>query len=95
MNLFNDIKDLQHDAKLNLERAKTKSKEYYDARLRPRNFNAGNLVYLFNEKKSTKLGDEYTGPYKILELLPKNNVLISIRNTSRRVHIDELKLARP
>ncbi|KYQ49306.1 hypothetical protein ALC60_11629, partial [Trachymyrmex zeteki] len=40
-----------------------------------------------------KLGDQYTGPYEIIEVLKNNNVKIRISNLRTRiVHTDKLKL---
>lgn len=93
-NLFNEIRDMQQDAKSNLEKAKLRSKEYYDAKLNIRNFEINDMVYLVNEVKSNKFADEYTGPYEIIEILPRNNVKIMFKGQAKIVHIDKLKIAR-
>ncbi|XP_070169337.1 uncharacterized protein [Polyergus mexicanus] len=46
-------------------------------------------IYLQSEPTKGKLGDQYTGPHKIIELLKNNNVKIAIsRNRTKTVHKD-------
>jgi len=91
--LYNRIKDTQEIARTNLQRAKERSKRYYDKKIKPCNFNKGDLVYLLKEP-TTKLGNQYTGPYRILEILGNNNVRLEISaKSSRTVHSDKLKPA--
>lgn len=52
----------------------------------------GQKVFLLKEPR-TKLGDQYTGPHQILEVLPKNNVKISHKKGCKIVHKDKLKIA--
>jgi len=89
--LYNRLRDTQEIARTNLQRAKERSKRYYDKKIKPCNFNKGDFVYLLKEP-TTKLGNQYTGPYKILEVLRNNNVRLEISaKTSRTVHTDKLK----
>lgn len=90
-NLYNKIRDSQEAARSNLERAKLRSKRYYDKKLNPVNFKIGDQVYLLKEP-THKLGDQYTGPYKIIEILRSNNVRIKINDrVTKVVHEDKLK----
>jgi len=66
--LYNRLRDTQEIARTNLRQAKERSKRYYDRRVNPRNFEERDLVYLLKES-TTKLGNQYTGPHKILEIL--------------------------
>jgi len=93
INLFNKMHDVQEDARQNLMRSKEKSKYYYDRRLNIRGFQPGDYVYLLKEPQKGKFSDQYTGPYKILEILPLNNIKILFQNRPRVVHADKVKLA--
>lgn len=92
--LFDKLRDTQQIAQENLRNAKARSKRYYDKRARPRDFNAGDLVYLLREPLKHKLDDQYSGPYKILDVLPNHNVKLEINRSQHRVvHTDKIKLA--
>ncbi|XP_036150748.1 uncharacterized protein LOC118648534 [Monomorium pharaonis] len=94
-NLFNKLRDVQTAAHDNLVSAKRKSKNYYDRRVRPRHFEPGDEVYLLKEP-THKLGDQYTGPYKICEILDNHNVKLEISpRRFRIVHADKLKGGKP
>lgn len=90
-NLYNKLRDVQEAANFNLRNAKEKSKRYYDKRVNPYQFNLGDNVLLLKEP-THKLGDQYVGPYKIIELLKNNNVRLRTgKTTTRVVHSDKLK----
>jgi len=92
-NLFNKIQDTQEDAKKHLILSKERSKRYYDRRLNIHKFEPGDFVFLLKEPQKGKFSDQYTGPYKILDILPLNNVRILFQNRPRVVHMDKIKLA--
>ncbi|KAL6253801.1 hypothetical protein P5V15_015626 [Pogonomyrmex californicus] len=57
-----------------------------------RTFRVGNRAYLLKEPRKDKLSDQYSGPYKILEILRNNNIKIALRpGKTRIVHLDKLK----
>ncbi|KAL6440856.1 hypothetical protein ACFW04_003346 [Cataglyphis niger] len=92
--LFNKIKNAQMIAHENLINAKKRSKLYYDRKLNSRKFKIGSSVYLLKEPSKSKLGDQYTGPYRVIEVLKNNNVKIAIsRHKTRIVHADKLKFS--
>lgn len=92
-NLCERLMYAQEAANKNLQRAKERSKQYYDKRTRPFSFKLGQLVYLLKEP-THKLGDQYSGPYEIIEILENNNVKLAISAKSTRiVHTDKLKPA--
>lgn len=93
-NLFKILKNSQGLAKQNLIQSKEKSKVYYDKRINVQNFKVNDKVYLLKEPTKGKLDDQYTGPYKILEMLPMNNARIDFRGKPRVVHINKLKLCK-
>lgn len=92
--LFDKLRDTQRAARENLRSAKIRSKRYYDKKTRPREFNTGDKVYLLREPLKSKLDGQYTGPYKIAEMLPNNNARLEVTQGHYRVvHTDKLKLA--
>ncbi|XP_025161027.1 uncharacterized protein LOC112589987 [Harpegnathos saltator] len=91
--LFNRLKTTQELARENLCGAKARSKRYYDRNLNPQNFRVGSCVYLLKEPSKGKLGDQYSGPYRVLEVLRNNNIRISIsENQTKIVHSNKLRL---
>ena len=88
------IRDIQALAQEHLNNAKQRSKEYYDARMNPCTFKVGDSVMLILEPRKNKFAPEYTGPHKVLEILDKNNVKISYRNSTRIVHGNKLRKTR-
>lgn len=92
--LFNKLRDTQEIARTNLRSAKLRSKRYYDKKTRPREFKEGDFVYLLREPVKTKLDGQYSGPYRIIQVLPNHNVKLEIsRGRHRVVHSDKIKLA--
>ncbi|XP_025161882.1 uncharacterized protein LOC112590215 [Harpegnathos saltator] len=91
--LFNRLKTTQELARENLCGAKARSKRYHDRNLNPQNFRVGSCVYLLKEPSKGKLGDQYSGPYRVLEVLRNNNIRISIsENQTKIVHSNKLRL---
>ncbi|KAI4473237.1 hypothetical protein M0802_016235, partial [Mischocyttarus mexicanus] len=77
----------------NLVGAKIRSKLYYDRTARGQNLTVGQDIYLLKQP-TTKLGNQYSGPHQILEVLPNNNLKISYKNRTRIVHKDKVKIAK-
>lgn len=50
-------------------------------------------VFLLKEPKRGKLGNQYTGPHKIAEVLPNNNIKLTINGKPRVVHHNKLRLS--
>jgi len=89
--LYNKLSDVQNAARDNLQRAKERSKMYYDKRINFHSFKVNDDVYLLKEP-THKLGDQYTGPYKILEIFNNHNVKLRISDRSSKiVHMDKLR----
>lgn len=80
-------------AKQNLTNAKLRSKLYYDRRINPQELLIGESVYLLKEPTS-KLGDQYTGPHIVLEILNNNNIKIQIGNKTKVVNLNKVRKAR-
>lgn len=95
-NLFHRISSTQAIARENLTQAKLRSKHYYDRKANSCNFDEGDYVYLIKEPRKGKLGDQYSGPYLIVEKLAKRNVKLEIRkNRYKIVHEDKVKRTYP
>jgi len=58
INLFNQVCDLQKEARQNLIRSKERSKHYYDKNLNPQNFREGSYVFLLKEPAKGKFSDQ-------------------------------------
>ena len=91
--LITRLDEVRAIARNNLIAAK-KIKKYYDRKISPQNFNVDEEVFLLSGPKPKKLENQYSGPYKILEVLGKGNVKIQITNKPKVVHINRLKPAR-
>lgn len=91
-NLFHQIRDLQEAARANLEKTKIRSKAYYDRRVNEQNFQVGDYVFLLTHGP-LKLADQYSGPHEILQVLDNGNIQIRIRNSSRIVHPNRLRIS--
>ena len=85
---FHKIQTLAHQ---NLVTAKIRSKKYYDRKIHPQEFNVGDSVYVLNEPKGGKFGNQYNGPYEIIEILEKGNAKILVKNKPRVVHSNKLR----
>ena len=83
------IRKLAHD---NLIASKAKSKERYNKRLNSQSIEVGNYVFLQSGPEPHKLGNHYTGPHEVLEILPKNNVKIKYKKRTLTVHMNRLKV---
>lgn len=93
--LINRLRDAQEIAANNLNRAKERSKMYYDRQINPRTFKIGDKVYMIKEPRKGKLGNQYTGPHVIIDKLPNNNVKLTISpNHNKIVHEDKLKICK-
>ena len=62
---------MRTQARENLISAKEKSKLYYDKKINLLEVKIGDYVFLLKGGKIKKLDSHYTGPYEILEVLPR------------------------
>lgn len=92
VDLFHRIRDLQETAKMNLEQAKIRSKDYYDRCVNEQNFRTGDNVFMLTHG-SLEFSDQYSGPHKILEILDNGNVRIAYQNSSKIVHPNRLRIS--
>lgn len=81
-------------ARENLNRAKLNYKKYYDKRINPREFKAGDDAFLLKEPRHGKFDDEYVGPYKITRVIPPANVELKIGNRLRITHFNKIRLSK-
>lgn len=91
--LFNKINTVQRMTRENLIKSKLRPKEYCDRRINLQDFKTGDSIYLLKEPSKGKFSDQYTGPYKVLEILQNQNVKIEVKGIPRTVHLNKLKLA--
>ncbi|CAK9812938.1 Retrovirus-related Pol polyprotein from transposon 17.6 [Anthophora plagiata] len=91
--LIQTMHGIRQIARDNLVESKLKSKTYYDRKINPQIFQPSDPVFLLKEPKRGKLSDNYTGPYRIHEVLGNNNVKIFVNGKARTVHTNKLKLA--
>lgn len=78
-------------ARLMLERAKLKQKQFYDRQSREIQLQIGDLVLLKNEV-GHKLENRYLGPFTVVELRNNSNVTIEDnKKKAQTVHRDRLK----
>lgn len=89
--LYNKLRETQSAARDNLVKAKERSKQYYDKRINPVKFKVGDRVFLLSDPYK-KLGDQYKGPYEIVDKLGDVNVRLRIGpGRTRVVHTNKLK----
>lgn len=79
-------------ARQHAQQSKLNSKIYYDHDSNNTLYNVGDLVWLRNENKKTKLSQNWIGPYKVLEIISPVNCKIEIGRKSKIVHNNRLKL---
>ena len=81
-----------------LRKAAERNKRYYDVKVKPHRYVAGDWVYYYNPKKrpgkQDKWEKKYTGPYLVIDTPSPVNVVIqqSVRAKPATVHIDKIKL---
>uniref|UniRef100_A0ABD2VTX5 Envelope fusion protein n=1 Tax=Trichogramma kaykai TaxID=54128 RepID=A0ABD2VTX5_9HYME len=75
----------------NLLSSKLRSKKYYDQHTNEKNFKPGDYVFLLSGS-TNKRKDQYSGPFKILEILNNHNVRLQIKKKSKIMNLLSLKL---
>jgi hypothetical protein len=93
---FQILQEARQMARRNAAHQQTINQEEYDRKAEPHTFKKNHWVlekrFNYLHKKKTKLAAKYKGPFKILRVLPHNNV--EIRLSARRksiVHANKLK----
>ncbi|KAH0556480.1 hypothetical protein KQX54_000035, partial [Cotesia glomerata] len=78
----------------NLNQAKQTSKQYYDRYTKPYNYQVNEEVYLLKEPRLNKFEPYWTGPFKVIRILNKENVEICLGgNKTKITHSNKLKPA--
>ena len=94
IDLVTHIDQIRAMATTNLNNAKVRSKRYHDRNLNEKSFKVGDIVYTLRETDKHKFASNYLGPYEIVELLDKNNVILESKEGKRILkHMDKLKHA--
>ena len=88
------MKEFRKTARENLIKTKMKTKKHYDRKAKEVKYEPGDNIFVQREGKSNKFDSHYDGPYKISEILDKNNVIF-INDVGKRTlkHIDKIKPA--
>ena len=77
-------------ARDNLLTTKEKSKIYYRTEINPQNFNIGDYVFLLEGELKE---NQYSWPFKVLEILGRGNIEILVKNKPKIVNINRLRLS--
>ena len=93
IDLVTRLNSIQKLAYNNLVSSKFRSKKYYDRKINPTNFKVGDFVFLQSGPKPNKFGDHYSGPYKILQVLNRNNIKLEIKGKNKIVHANRLRIS--
>ena len=89
--LMTNIHELQELARECLIASKIKSKHYYDRNINPQAFQVNDQIFLLNEPKKGKFGDQYSGPHIITDILPNGNIKIFAKGKLRIVHPNKIR----
>ena len=74
--------------------SKQKSKERYDACVKPMNLTPGGYAYVKKELRTHKFDKYYDAPLKVIEVTNSNNVILELPNKTRIVkHLNKVKPA--
>lgn len=91
--LKNKLKISHEIARKNLILRKENNKRHYDkTHGQPIEVKIGDLVLLIKETKNHKFDSIYEGPYEVLDVPSTENCLIKIKNKSKLIHKNKLKL---
>uniref|UniRef100_A0ABD2W534 CCHC-type domain-containing protein n=1 Tax=Trichogramma kaykai TaxID=54128 RepID=A0ABD2W534_9HYME len=90
--LVSRLNSLQKMAYDNLLSSKLRSKKYYDQHTNEKNFKPGDYVFLLSGSTNKKK-DQYSGPFKILEILNNHNVRLQIKKKSKIVHANRIRIS--
>lgn len=92
--LFTKITTTQIIAAENLNKAKERSKTYYDRTLNTYKFRTDDDVYLLKENKNSKFDCDWLGPYKVRQVISDLTVELDLGNNKYKiVHTNKLKPA--
>jgi hypothetical protein len=95
--LIERLQQAYQKAREHLHRCAEMRKKAYDMRVKPAEFELGQWVYYLYQRRyrgrSPKWVSAYTGPYRIVHVIPPCNVVLAKNRRSKRfvVHVDKLK----
>lgn len=93
--LLLQLKNAQKRAREMIVKRKEENKEHYDKKATDDlKLNKNDLVLLYNDTKKNKFDNNYSGPYRVEEVISRSVTKIRRGNKSVIVHNDKLKLAR-
>lgn len=92
--LVTRLKDVRNFSSKALINSKIKSKHYYDRKAKTHQYSVEDMVYVIKEPRTNKLDKMYKGPYTIVDVLEKHNVVLE-DDTGKRIlkHVDKIKPA--
>ena len=92
--LINRMEDTKRIATKNLIKSKHRTKRYYNRKVKSCSYSPGDFVYVFKEPQKNKLDRTYIGPYKIINILEKHNLVLET-DTNKCIlkHMDKVKPA--
>ena len=94
--LVSRLGELQVLAGENQIKAKEKSKERYDQKIKPFKGSVGDYAWVKREPRVSKFDSYYNKPLKIKEILGRNNMLLELPNGKIiRKHVGKLKIVPP
>ena len=75
-----------------LHAAKERSKKYHDQKLNTQIYQVGDPVFLHKNGKTSKLDQENSGPYRIIQIFNNHNVELALKNDKTKiVHMNRLR----
>ena len=92
---LNELEEFRLNAYENARIYKEKTKKYHDRHIVQKHFEPGQLVLLFNSRLKLfpgKLKSKWSGPFRVVEVLPYGAVEIEELTTSRRFKVNGQRL---
>jgi len=91
--LITDTYNIQKLAREHIINSKIRSKGYYDQKINPQHFQVNDEVFLLCEPKKGKLGNQYSGPHTILDILSNGNIKLLVKGKQNIVHPNKLNMS--
>ena len=92
--LINRMEDTKRITTKNLIKSKHRTKRYYDRKVKSCSYSPADLVYVLKEPRKNNLDRTYIGPYKIINILEKHNLVFETDSNKRILrYMDKVKPA--
>ena len=92
--LIKRLSEIREIAGDNLIKSKETTKRYYDQKAQPFSGKVGDEVWVKKEVRKGKFDSQYHGPYTIVKLTDRNNVILEASDGRLfRKHTDTIKLS--